>query len=413
MSTQGYQLIDGWTVDRGRNYELDKTGTGTASYSLVDTHGRLDPTNSSSPFNGKLNPMKQTGVSLKHPITGVFHPLFRGYVTGYSYDLDVTQKLFRGKVDCVDMLDLLARYEVVPVPGSVGTTPPGGAEGDAYYASQSVQDRIKAAIADGNISASLTDIFTGNVNLQAMGYPPRTTLLSVIQDAADGEFPGVANFFCSKTGILTFHGRKARFNPTLSQYGINHWYAGDTSAVNSAPSTTASIAALSFARDAEHLYNAVLSTPQNIKNADIAGQLVTDTTSIGTYGPRSESFENLITLEGQNDGNDANAETKLFATYYVDNYKDPQNRISQVKFSPVATTASNASAHWNLLCGVELGDLITVTTTHPGGGGFAGVDFFIEGIHYEADYQLPPPLTNVTLTLDLSPRAYYTTDPFS
>lgn len=36
--------------------------------------------------------------------------------------------------------------------------------------------------------AALTDIFTGNVSVQSTVYPPRQTLLAVIQDAADAEF---------------------------------------------------------------------------------------------------------------------------------------------------------------------------------------------------------------------------------
>lgn len=410
MSTTGYRLITGWSIDRGRSYELDKTGTGRAMVSIVDKSGILDPTNASGPFYGSLNPMKPAGISLQHPETLVWHPLFRGFAAGFSFELDISEKAMTGKITMVDALDVLARTEVVP--GQAGTTPPSGSEGDAYYEAQPVNNRIRAAIADGQWPSALTDIFTGNVDDQAIGYPPRSTILAVIQDAADSEFPGVANFFASKTGILTFHGRKARFDPTNPQYGINHWYAGDMVAVNSSPSTTAPISSLEFARDDEHLYNAVLSTPQGIKSADIAGQLVTDSTSISAYGTRSLSFENLLTAGGKDDGLLANDETKLFANYYVDNYKDPRNRISTVSFRPKAVGSTGATALWDLMCGVEIGDLITITTTHSGGGGF-DEDFYIEGIHYEADLLLQTPYTNVTLSLDLSPKAYYATDPFS
>lgn len=410
MSDNGYKLVDGWSIDRGRNYELDKMSTGTASLSTVDTTGKLDPTNGSSPFNGQLNPMKPAGIALQNPISKVFYPLFRGFTAAYSYNLDVTEKVIRGTIDLEDGLAVLARTEVIP--GSAGTTVPAGSEGNAFYAAQNVQDRIRAAIADGQWPAALTDIFTGNVNDQQVVYAPRSQILSVIQDGADSEFPGVANFYVSKTGLLTFHGRKARFNPTDPQYGIHHWFAGDTAAVTASPSTVAPLASLAFARDGEHIYNAVLATPQNIASTDIAGQSVTDTGSITTYGVRSLSFENLLTLSGENDGLDAKGETKLFAEFYVDNYKDPRTRISSVTFLPKAVTDPGAAALWDLMCRVELNDQITITTTHPGGGGFNDV-FFVEGIHYTADYQLPPPLTNVTLTLDLSPASYYTTDPFS
>ena len=407
MSATRYRLVEGWSIDRGRSYELDKTDTGRARIRTVDQHGYLDPTNATSPFNGKLNPMKPGGISLQNPVTQAWHPLYRGFVSGYTYELDITEKVIRGEVALVDLLDVLARVEVVP--GQAGVT---DTTGNITYEAQPVNDRIRAALADGQIPSALTDIFTGNVNDQQIKYPPRQTLLSVIDDACDSEFPGVANRFVSKTGIFTFHGRKARFNPTDPQYGISHWYAGDTAAVNGSPTTVAPISSLQFARDGEHLYNAVLATPQNIADADIAGQLVTDATSITDYGVRSLSFENLITSGGKDDGLNANQETKLFATYYVDNYKDPRNRISSVTFRPKAVGDTGAAPLWALMCGVELGDLLTITTTHPGGGGF-NEDFYVEGIHYDADNLLQTPYTNVTLTLDLSPKAYYTTNPFS
>lgn len=411
MSVTGYKIITGWSIDRGRTYELDKTGTGTATITTVDTDGVLDPTNASSPFVGDIDPMKPAGIALQNPVTHAWTPLYRGFTSAFTFDLDVTEQVMTGKVDLIDALGILARIEVVP--GAAGeASVPGGSEGDAFYDAQPVDDRIRAALADGQWPSALTDIFTGNVDVQGVGYAPRTTILSVIDDAADAEFPGVANRFVSKTGIVVFHGRKARFDPTNPQYGINHWHAGDLAAVNASPTTTAPISSLEFARDDTHLYNAVLATPQGIKDADIAGQLAKDTASITKYGVGSLSFENLLTLQGKDDGLDANQETKLFATYYKDNYADPRNRITGITFTPKAVGDIGAAPLWALMCGIELGDLITLTTTHPGGGGFSD-DFYVEGIHYNADLQLPTPYTNVTLSLDLSPKAYYDTDPFT
>lgn len=418
MSTTTYALATGWTIDRGRNYELDKMGTGTASISTIDTSGLLDPTNATSPFQGKLQPMKQAGIAMQNPVTGAWSTLYRGYANGFSYDLDITEKALRGTVDLVDAMDVLSRTELVP--GQAGGTDtaasnkstPTGGEGDIFYAAQNVDDRIRAALADGNWPSSLTTIFTGNVTCQQIVYPPRTTVLQVIQDAADAEFPGVANVYVSREGYVTFHGREARFNPDVAQYGIGHWHAGDLAAIAAGAGNVAPIASLSFARDAEHIYNAILSTPQNIADADIAGQQITDDTSITDFGPRSLSFENLVTNTGLNDGNGPNDEVLLFSTYYADNYPQPQDRIKSVTFRPVSPSDANAAPLWKLMCGVELNDLLTITTTHPGGGGFAAVDFFVEGIHYVADGQLGSLAPNVTLTLDLSPRAFYDTDPF-
>jgi hypothetical protein len=71
----------------------------------------------------------------------------------------------------------------------------------------------------------------------------------------------------------------------------------------------------------------------------------------------------------------------------------------------------NAGALWGLMCGVELGDLISLETTHPGGGGF-DEDFYVEGIHYDADVQGGAAFTNVTLELDVSPRSFFDNNTF-
>lgn len=412
MSTLGYQLVTGWTIDRGRSYELDKTVTGQATITTVDSKGILDPTNPSSPFNGKLNPMKQAGIALQNPVTKAWSPLFRGFVAGYKFTVQPAETQLVGEIDLVDAFDPLAATEVVP--GSFGSTVPAGSEGNVYYQPQQVNDRIKAALADAGWPATQTRIFSGNVAVQGTVYPPRTQILAVMQDAADAEFPGVANLYVAKDGTVTFHGRYARFNPTFPQYGIGHWYAGDSAAANANPSTVAPISGLSFGRDKERLVNASLATPQKIQSTDIAGQLVIDSGSISSYGTRSLSFENLITDHGDELSGSltANQETKEYAQYYVDNYAQPQNRIDSITFVSRDPSDPLASALWKLMCGVEISDLITITTTFPGGGGFNSQDFFVEGIHYQATLGNAS-FPNLTLTLDLSPRAYYITSPFA
>src|SRR4029077_7119497 len=56
-----------WTIDRGRPNEFEKTGTGTAVVNIVDQSGLFDPTNTTSPYNGKIVPGKQAGIALVNP----------------------------------------------------------------------------------------------------------------------------------------------------------------------------------------------------------------------------------------------------------------------------------------------------------------------------------------------------------
>lgn len=397
-------LVTGWSIDRGRSYELDKTATGSATVRIIDLNGLLDPTNSTSPYYGKIEPRKQAAIILQNPANGAWTMVFRGFIDGWNYTVDVSEKYMTAEIDLVDALEFFSTVEVIPAQHGIAPPAGSGVQGDVLYAAQQVDDRIRAALADAQWPDGYSVIFSGNVAVQDTVYAPRTQILSVIQDAADAEWPGVANFYIAKTGEPTFHGRLARFNP--SAYGIAAWKCGDLTAYTG-DSTRAVISGLQFSRDLPHVINSGLATPQGIRDEDIAGQVSNNTGSIATYGTRTWSAENLITLHGDETGTpDALTETAKFSQYYPANYGSPRNRISQVTFRPLDPSSAMGLTTWTLMCDVEIGDTITVTVTHPGGGGFNEEPFFVEGIHYDAR---PMNATNpeVTVTLDLSPQGYF------
>jgi hypothetical protein len=401
------------SVKRGRPDEKEKTGAGTATISGRDASGAIDPTNGLATL--LIDPTAPAVISLRHPISGIRKNIFSGYTADLDYSVDVSALYADFDLSLVDALDILADAEVIP--DVAGNTVPTESTGDVYYDAQNVDERIKAALADAALAAGVTEwpadkmqIFTGNVSVQGTVYSPRTSILQVIQDAADAEFPGVANFYASKDGVVTFHGRFARFHPDDVDYNIQTWDVGDIPAFG-LDNTIAVIAKVSFTRGVTNLINAALATPTGIDDADIAGQFSSDSFSITTHGARSISFESLITQEGLGVGTpDALVETKKFADYYVDNFASPANRVSQIVFNAAAGAAWE-SANWDLILDVEISDIVHLKTTHPGGGGF-DEDFFVEGISYDIDADGGAGFTNVTLTLDVSPRAYYDTNPF-
>ena len=46
-------LVTSYTIDRGRQYELDTTDTGRATVEITDTDGILDPTNPPAPTTAR------------------------------------------------------------------------------------------------------------------------------------------------------------------------------------------------------------------------------------------------------------------------------------------------------------------------------------------------------------------------
>jgi hypothetical protein len=192
----------------------------------------------------------------------------------------------------------------------------------------------------------------------------------------------------------------------------------------------ASISEVGWMVDKVRIINVCLATPEGILPKQISaartgapfGQLYKDDVSISIYGPRSQKFEGLIVRNGIENLTTASPpipykdkldECLKFADYYVDNYSHPHVRISHCLLrSQDPNDAASYLGHWNFLHGVEIGDVVFVTTHTPGNGGFQATPFFVEGIHNTVT-----PATSGydhwEMTLDLSAQAWYVDDPFS
>lgn len=422
-----YNLGYTFAINRGRNNETEETGTGTCSISIHDPDGLLDPTNTTSPFYGKIKPRLQAAVARWSPTTETWSTRFRGYVSRLIYEMPISG-IAEVTLELADAFDFFA--DIAMMPGDHGDTPPAASTGDIYFAGGStipaqnvfkhVDQRIIQALDDigwpgtgnGIDVPNLRNIFSGNVSVQEAVYDRYSGFLQVVRDAADAEFPGLANVFMSREGVFTFFGRYRRFFPDRPEYGVNFWEAGG-SAEALADDTVALIQSFVFGLEKDDMTNRALALPQGVDETDVPGNLVEDATSITDFGLLPmDGLVDLLTWHGHNDDlseTTAVEETLKFAQFYVDNRKTPYPRITQLVFTMRDPEQSSATANWALLQGVEIGDNITVTTTHRGGGGFAE-DFFVEGIT-EVDEAMGE-YNKVTMTLTVSPGSWYSVNPF-
>jgi hypothetical protein len=401
-----------WSMTTGRQSELERTDTGRASFTVNDVKGYLDHSNPSSPWYSLLDG-RQAALALRNPVTDVWHTRFRGAIDDFVSDEDPSQVVTRVDVPLVDAFDYLEAVELVP--GIAGFSPPSGVEGNVFYEDAAVDDRILALLGDaafpiGAFPGGLTRIFSGNVLVAETVYPPGTTALSALRDAADAEFPGVANLFVNCDGIFTFHGRLARFAPEVPDYDIAVWYAGDGAAC-AADASYAQIRELGWSRPRARIVNLALAYAQTTRPADIPGQVVSDLGSVGLYGPRAWSADNLLTEHDNLMDLGADAATKLFAEYMVANFAEPRSTVDKIVVKSLRPDDARGPATWALLCGVQISDIVHLKSTNPGGGGF-DEDFYVEGMTYDVE-PLDPDYDLVTLTLSVSPRAYYADNPFT
>lgn len=422
-------LVASYDIDRGREDEFLGTDTGTARVWINDQDGILDPTNAAGPYYGLIEPLRQILIELLNPVTDEWEERFRGFIEDYDYVPDPSTHVnadgeYLGnmalEISCADLTAILVAIEMQP-DGSFGNdpadaTPP--ATGNIWFEPKAANERIEQVLGNAGIDPFWFVVFTLNVNLQDTSYSPSQSVMEVIDEAVDAEFPTVSNRYVDRHGRLAVHGRLAKFDPDgtaadagAAQWDFHHWKAGDSTAVAASISDTAQIRELGFNRGLGKIYNTAFCTPKGFDPEvdDIADQTFKDTGSIATYGYRSWSSESLIIDSGILTGNDRNAECLLFATFIVTNYKTARNRITNLVVMSLDPIDPRAAATWELLSKIDIADMIDVTLHDPGAtntGGFNAEPFFVEGVHETAS-PASGRYAMVRTTLSVSPAAYF------
>jgi hypothetical protein len=422
-------LVAGIDINRGKQTLLDRTDTGAATVYLNDTTGLFDPANTSSPYFGLLDG-KQILLQLWNPVTSEWKPQFRGTIDDYGYQIndatgpDGKPIVANIQVDCVDVFDYLGGYGLTP--GLDGVTPPSGSEGSIFYAATTgtVDGRIVEVLTDVGIDSTMYVVFTGNVKVQSVLYDADEAALTVLRDAADAELPNIANIYVDKQGRFVFHGRESRFDPVTVWTGIagtdagrdavwrfRQWKVGDGAAI-AADSERAQVRVLAYSRARSNIINAAIAYPKygdgevTFTEADIPDQAYVDAASILAYGKHALTpLSDLLVLEGSTTGNDAKAETALYAKLYVENQKDPRVSIQTLTLKAIRPDDPRASSTWGVLCGADISDIVNVSVGYPGGVGIQDDDYYVEGVTMQIR-PLNPDHDYVELDLEVSPAEW-------
>ena len=391
----------GYDIHRGRQSEFDITETGTATVFFNDTNQTLND-------NSLVG--LQCMLQIRNPVTSTWVPAYRGFIDDITYDVDPSGVKSNVQFQLVDMFDFLG--SVTMVVGTFGNTPPAGREGNVFYEDGRVDDRITALLTDAGLPSGLQVVFTGNVDVQETLYDATDTILQAVRDAADAEFPGVANVYVDRIGNVQFHGREARFDPattaaSASGWDYNTWKAGDGLAI-SGDSSYAMVKEFAFNRPRSRIVNTALAYPRGIREDHISNLIWEDTSSISTYGRRGWTAPDLLTLRNFNNGNTGVDEAILYAKHYYLNYSVPRKNIQRLKVTSLHPGDSYAASNWAFVTGIDISDLVTVNM----GDATINEDFFVEGVDISAR-----PATDtydyVEIVPNLTPKAFYTTDPFS
>jgi hypothetical protein len=324
------------SIRRGRNRILNKFEAGSATVVLEDTNGDWVPSNTASPYYGKLVPLRKIRIYADY--NSVRYYLYSGYITSYDTNFQLgLESISSVTLQCVDAFRLFSNVAISTVAGT--------------SAGQTTGDRMNNLLDVPNFPTSMREIDTGDSTVQADPATERD-LLSALQVIENSEFGG---FYIDPEGNAIFLSRD-----TLAQ-------KADGTATNFADDGTGiSYQAIDFAYDDTLIFNDV-----TVNREGGTAQTVQDTSSIETYFIHSGKREGLLVQ--------TDAESLDQATMILQSRKDAIFRIDSIGLNLADDTETA-----RIVAGLSLDifDLTNITKATPGSGSVT-LELFVQGIQQD------------------------------
>ena len=328
------------SIRRGRNRVLNSFEAGQATVVLEDENGDYNPQNSSSPYFGKLLPLRKIRIYADYDDGSGLdrYYLFSGYITSF----DNTFRLGNDEVStvtfqCVDAFRLLQNVQITTVAGS--------------SAGQTTGARIENLLDLASFPVSQRVIDVGDTLVQADPATSRS-LLAACQNIEQSELGG---FFIDDEGNAVFLSRS-----TVSEK------ADETPLLFNDNGTEISYQSIDFAYDDTQIFNDISVTRLNgvLQN-------VQSTSSIETFFIHSGSRSDLLMQ--------TDAEALDQASMLLNARENALLRIDSIGLNLMDSTASN-----RIVAGLEsdLFTLINVTKTGQASSTFT-LELFVQGIQHD------------------------------
>jgi hypothetical protein len=328
------------SIRRGRNRILNKFEAGSATVILEDTNGDWVPSNTSSPYYGKLVPLRKIRIWADYDSGSgtVRYYLYSGYITSYDTNFQLgLETISSVTLQCVDAFRLFSKVAISTVAGT--------------SAGQTTGARIDNLLDVAAYPTSMRVIDTGDSTVQADPGTERD-LLAALQTIENSEFGG---FFIDPEGNATFLSRD-----TVAQ-------KADGTATDFADDGTGiSYQAIDFAYDDTLIFNDV-----TVSREGGTPQTVQDTSSIETFFIHSGKREGLLI--------ETDAESLEQANMILQSRKDAVFRIDSIGLN-LADDAETA----RIVAGLSLDifDLVDITKSTPGAGSVT-LELFVQGIQHD------------------------------
>lgn len=174
-------------ITRGRNIQRDQYEAGQCTVRVLDPLSYFNPQNTSSPYYGKLVPLRKVRVSATTATTQKY--LFSGYVVSYNYTYPTNQDTGYVDLVCQDAFRLFNMANI----NTVSTTPAG----------QDTGTRIGKILDQVSFPSSMRTIATGANTCIADPATNRTSLEAI----KNAEFSETGAFYMDGSGTAVFKSR--------------------------------------------------------------------------------------------------------------------------------------------------------------------------------------------------------------
>lgn len=322
------------SIRRGRDRMFEQYTPGTATVQFQDFTGDWNPDNTSSPYFGKILPMRQVRIHTNYG--GNTYYLFTGFITSWDWNWsDQSADYALVTIQLIDAFRMLQLSNITTVAGAATNDLPGTRIGE-------ILDQI-------SWPTSLREIYPGDVELQN----DPGTLRNALAACQNIETTDLGAFFIAPNGYVTYLSR--------AQLAI---LAAGTATTFDDDGTDISYQNLDVNLDETELANQV--TFARLGGTD---QTVSDATSISEYFLRSYYQSGLMMKD--------NASALAQATSVLNYRKDPRVRVDSI-------TLDLSSVSNRVVPGLSLdiGDPIVVNRTWANGTRF-DVRVTVNGVSHD------------------------------
>jgi len=335
-----------YSINRGRQYDLDKFESGTATIYLNNTSGNYWPNNTSGIYYPNIDIKKRVVISVNY--AGVTYPRYVGYITKFTpiYGLPGLRMPIMA-IDCADAISLISRQFL----------------NNAGYSQEASGTRVGHVLDSIGFMTNDRSIDTGDLTIQASGVLTNINAFGHLASVATSE---IGLFYIATNGYATFESKGHR--KSLTSQG--------TFATNY-PDVTLSL-------DDILLYNEIRAT-----RTGGSEQVADDTSSQTTYGLQQLVRSGLL--------HTSDVITNIYALYLLSRYKKTAIRAYNLTVKPY----SSPSTLIPLCCSADISTRITLTIPSPSN---ISKDYFIERI--QEDYNASDP-TQWSIKWQLSDATQY------